>query len=313
MVSLPITDDFEESESSIDSDFNEEIRADEEITDDMCFEDYVDKEVELIGNDEEKSDTTETQTDGKSKAGFESLPSDCDHEHTNMFDEVDAYNPSYELNQVFSYKTIFREIVHSHAIQTRRNIKIVKNDGRRVYAKCLGLNCEWRINLLKIEKEESWQVREYHFKHKCCESMNNSNVKSNWIAKRFEEEFRSDAKRNTQGFRLDVINLWDYADMLRTTNPGSTVIMALDEASGSNNSPKRFSAEHRFCVRHLHGNMKVAGFRGNPFKNVLWTPARASTILEFSKTKEEKLDPRYWSGYMISHHPSGQGHNSRKI
>ncbi|XP_019167879.1 PREDICTED: uncharacterized protein LOC109163585 [Ipomoea nil] len=35
--------------------------------------------------------------------------------------------------------------------------------------------------------------------------------------------------------------------------------------------------EHRFCVRHLHSNMKVAGFQGKALKDALWECARATT------------------------------------
>ncbi|KAL0300141.1 UNVERIFIED_CONTAM: hypothetical protein Scaly_3058000 [Sesamum calycinum] len=36
-------------------------------------------------------------------------------------------------------------------------------------------------------------------------------------------------------------------------------------------------ADNRFCVRHLHGNMKTAGFRGLAFKKGLWNAAKATT------------------------------------
>ncbi|XP_019176075.1 PREDICTED: uncharacterized protein LOC109171499 [Ipomoea nil] len=35
--------------------------------------------------------------------------------------------------------------------------------------------------------------------------------------------------------------------------------------------------EHRFCVRHLHSNMKVAGFQGKALKDAFWECARATT------------------------------------
>ncbi|KAL0397378.1 UNVERIFIED_CONTAM: hypothetical protein Scaly_0186200 [Sesamum calycinum] len=37
----------------------------------------------------------------------------------------------------------------------------------------------------------------------------------------------------------------------------------------------------RFCVRHLHGNMKRAGFTGLVYKKALWMAARATTTAEF--------------------------------
>ncbi|XP_019198411.1 PREDICTED: uncharacterized protein LOC109192291 [Ipomoea nil] len=41
--------------------------------------------------------------------------------------------------------------------------------------------------------------------------------------------------------------------------------------------------EHRFCVRHLHGNMKVAGFQGKSLKDALWSCARAYTVTDFNR------------------------------
>ncbi|XP_019197374.1 PREDICTED: uncharacterized protein LOC109191245 [Ipomoea nil] len=46
--------------------------------------------------------------------------------------------------------------------------------------------------------------------------------------------------------------------------------------------------EHRFCVRHLHGNMKVAGFQGKALKDALWDCAKATTVPKY-KTALGKL------------------------
>lgn len=43
------------------------------------------------------------------------------------------------------------------------------------------------------------------------------------------------------------------------------------------------NAEHRFCVRNLHSNLKNAGFRGQAFKSSLWNCARATTVNDFSR------------------------------
>ncbi|KAK4405010.1 hypothetical protein Sango_0869600 [Sesamum angolense] len=53
-------------------------------------------------------------------------------------------------------------------------------------------------------------------------------------------------------------------------------------------------ATNRFCVRHLHNNMKTAGFRGLAFKKTLWNAARATTLHEFNLRMEEMghLDPK---------------------
>ncbi|KAL0427725.1 UNVERIFIED_CONTAM: hypothetical protein Slati_2947300 [Sesamum latifolium] len=67
-------------------------------------------------------------------------------------------------------------------------------------------------------------------------------------------------------------------------------------------------ADNRFCVRHMHNNIKTAGFRGLAFKKGLWNAAKATTVSEFNFRMQElgKLDgkvlewlsdkpPTHWS------------------
>ncbi|XP_071704539.1 uncharacterized protein [Rutidosis leptorrhynchoides] len=46
-------------------------------------------------------------------------------------------------------------------------------------------------------------------------------------------------------------------------------------------------AEHRFCLRHLHENMKTKGFRGAAYKQLLWKCANATTVPYFEKAMLE--------------------------
>ncbi|XP_019199102.1 PREDICTED: uncharacterized protein LOC109192856 [Ipomoea nil] len=58
--------------------------------------------------------------------------------------------------------------------------------------------------------------------------------------------------------------------------------------------------ENRFCVRHLHANMKVAGFQGKALKDCLWACARATTLnafnVELSKLRGLDEDAYQWLG-----------------
>lgn len=67
------------------------------------------------------------------------------------------------------------------------------------------------------------------------------------------------------------------------------------------------SAEHRFCVRHIHENMKLR-WKGQAYKNMLWKCATATTRQEFDKSMEDlkrfnqdaylwlaKIPPKQWS------------------
>jgi hypothetical protein len=66
--------------------------------------------------------------------------------------------------------------------------------------------------------------------------------------------------------------------------------------------------EHRYCVKHLHANLKGKDFKGTKFKDALWCAARAPNEIQFKYYLEvirgmdhkaynylEKVDPKKWS------------------
>ncbi|CAH9101914.1 unnamed protein product [Cuscuta europaea] len=73
--------------------------------------------------------------------------------------------------------------------------------------------------------------------------------------------------------------------------------------------------EHRFCVRHLHGNMKAVGFTGKAIKDCIWECRKACTINSYkvALSKFKEIDgqafewladkhPREWSRAHFSTH-----------
>jgi hypothetical protein len=66
--------------------------------------------------------------------------------------------------------------------------------------------------------------------------------------------------------------------------------------------------EHRYCVKHLHANIKRKGWKGKEFKDALWGVARVPNEVQFKyylfviggmdkKALEyiEGFDPKMWS------------------
>ncbi|KAK4392728.1 hypothetical protein Sango_2050600 [Sesamum angolense] len=305
-----------------------------------------------------------------------------------VFNASEKYDPNFEIGIIFSSKSDFKDAMYGHAVKTRRSLKIIKNDSRRIYAICDGEGCEWRINALKVI-----------------------------------DSFKTDPNRATKGFRKDVIKdircnvskyqayrakrnalnaidgatddqfalLWDYDEELRKSNPRSNVIMMMTDSHDGNVNKKfaKFyvmfvalrvgflsgcrpiigvdgchlkgphgwvlltavsidpnnnlyplayaivsgetreawewflgllksdlnmvredaytfisdkrkelistfesvfpSSDKRYCVRHLHGNMKTTGFKGLAYKSALWNAARATTESEFKVRMEEMI------------------------
>ncbi|KAK4405031.1 hypothetical protein Sango_0509600 [Sesamum angolense] len=298
-----------------------------------------------------------------------------------VFNASEKYDPNFEIGMSFSSKSDFKDAVYGHAVKTKRSLKITKNDSRRIYARCDGEGCEWRINVLKVIGETTFQIREYNSVHTCARSFNVKNVNSGWLSKKYEDSFRTDPNRAVKGFRKDVIKdircnvskyqayrakrkalnaidgaaddqfalLWDYAEELRKVNPGCRPIIGVDGCHlkgphggvlltavsidpNNNLYPLAYAivsgetreawewflgllksdlnmvredaytfisdkqkglipafesvfpgSDKRYCVRHLHGNMKTAGFKGLAYKSALWNVARATTESEFKK------------------------------
>lgn len=67
------------------------------------------------------------------------------------------------------------------------------------------------------------------------------------------------------------------------------------------------SAEHGYCLKHIHENMK-SQWRGKAFKDYLWKVATSTTVPQFQRAMEDlrrlnqqcfewvsKIHPRHWS------------------
>ncbi|KAL0449256.1 UNVERIFIED_CONTAM: hypothetical protein Slati_1482000 [Sesamum latifolium] len=147
---------------------------------------------------------------------------------------------------------------------------------------------------------------------------------STWLSGKYESSFRSDPKRNVKGFRNDVIK--DIRVIVSKSQAYRAKHMELESIDVVNKENKDNwkwfllllrvdlsitreyeytlisdkqkgllqafdsvfpTCENRFFVRHLHRNMKRAGFRGLAYKKAFWKCALASTMSEFEKRMKE--------------------------
>ncbi|KAL8478646.1 hypothetical protein ACS0TY_030507 [Phlomoides rotata] len=251
-----------------DSDYN---MGEESTTDDdVIFSQNVSINVE----DNESSESKESDGDVVAVEGDFDERKESDGEQTGpsypVFNPDVVWEPHFELGMIFSNRVDFKKTVQSHAIKAKRSVKFTKIAPERVYARCRDKECGWKMNLLKMLNEETYQLRVCDDEHTCAPTYKVKNLKSSWLSEKFLKKFVPDTNRRVSGFRQDVIDelevditkarayrarrlalkklegcldaqfakLWDYVDEIKRTNPGSTVIVGTE---GNEDGEEKFS------------------------------------------------------------------------
>ncbi|KAK8609691.1 hypothetical protein V6N13_093107 [Hibiscus sabdariffa] len=217
-------------------------------------------------------------------------------------------SPQFCLGMLFTDGKEFKDAIYKYSRCSRRELKIVKNEPKRISVKCIAsTKCPWRIYASTNRQTRCIQVKTFINEHNCPVSFKNKMVSMKVIAEHFEDTIKDHPKmkireiqrRIQSELHVNVPNarcrrakslvtsrlagsckeefalLWDYADELRTKNPGSTIKMAVNRVSDIS-SPhfKRFYV----CFDALKRGWKegcrpIMGLDGcflkGPFKGVL--------------------------------------------
>lgn len=215
---------------------------------------------ESVGSDEEETvakNKKPKQKIGSGKYARKNVPS-------KIFNEVDVFEPKFDLGTVFTSKKLFGIAVHSHAFKTWRPLMIKPNDKNRMYVKCLGTRrgrkCPFHLYCHVVKGEpSSFRVVKYVPRHICPQNRKIKNIKSSWIAKKYLSNFMIDPRRKVALVADDIkmetglnvtrqqvararrlaleylygteeeqySTLWNYVDEVKNKNPGSTVLLGL--------------------------------------------------------------------------------------
>ncbi|CAL9007263.1 unnamed protein product [Prunus brigantina] len=146
----------------------------------------------------------------------------------------------------FANKDELKEAIKEYAIVQGMNIKLVKNDNKRIQAKCAGHSkCPFILWASKIDRDEqTFAIKTLSLEHECTRADKLKYTNSRWLSKRFADKMRKNPDWDVGAFKAEIYRaknlskviiegsyvkqyarLWDYAEELKKANKGSTVIL----------------------------------------------------------------------------------------
>jgi hypothetical protein len=174
--------------------------------------------------------------------------------------EEDMNNPTFRVGLVFPSVVEFREAITEYGIRNRVQIHMPRNEKKRVRAHCAE-GCPWNCFASWDSRAKAFVVKTYFPDHNCPREWAIRKCTAKWLDAKYLETFRANEKMSITSFGKTVQKdwnltpsrsklararrlalkqiygdevqqyklLWDYANEIRRSNPGSTFLLSLNE------------------------------------------------------------------------------------
>ncbi|KAK8613266.1 hypothetical protein V6N13_101033 [Hibiscus sabdariffa] len=201
-----------------------------------------------------KEESNKPNRKGSDEVMVDSDPESGDSDSFHSLDEADSDGP-YKKPRYVEFNTI-TDI--SNPI-----FKLKRNDNRRIQAVCKA-GCPWILWASPVHFKEpygTWKIKSLTGEHRCLREYKNSNVTARFMAKQYLDKFFTDPNYSSKSLKQDVFRdygisvhsskctraknfalemlhgnikdqykkLYDYLGELRSSNPGTTTVLKLDE------------------------------------------------------------------------------------
>ncbi|KAL4289626.1 hypothetical protein GQ457_14G018530 [Hibiscus cannabinus] len=175
---------------------------------------------------------------------------------------ADMDDPIFSVGMLFADKKQLKVAVKNVSIKDRVNVVVKKDDKIRFRVVCKE-GCDWTLYARKFTKDANdptFQIRTYKSKHTCCKDYANRNMDYKWLCNKYMHCFLADpnfklssfeslvykdyvlivprsklfrakqlALKTLQGnYSEQYSKIGSYAEEIRNTNPGSSVLCKLD-------------------------------------------------------------------------------------
>ncbi|GJV08868.1 ribonuclease H-like domain-containing protein [Tanacetum coccineum] len=203
---------------------------------------------------------------------------------------------SFYTGQKFSTPKEAKDRVYLHSIESRRNLKLYKNDGVRIRARYDG-----KVSVFTMSQGDGPTGPNHRMepgpsgsngpttrsKKRKNTGTNADSQASSSSLRQFKTSFNVSWRRDLLGLDGAFMKgpfpgqcLGDDIDL----HPNSNITFISNRKKGIIPAIKTVypSAEHRYCLRHIHENMKQ-GWCGQAYKDLLWRAASATNVRDFEK------------------------------
>ncbi|CAL9014767.1 unnamed protein product [Prunus brigantina] len=157
-------------------------------------------EVSSDGADTSEFDTgSETDSEGNGRKKIK-LPKFKQYRR-----DVDLKNPEFRLGMKFANKKLLIEAIKELAIIEAREVKLIKNDNRRVQAKCVK-GCSFQVYGSRINREEgTFAIKTLSLEHQCGRVDKLRHTTSKWLCDRYAHKLRRNSDFDLKSFQQDVL------------------------------------------------------------------------------------------------------------
>ncbi|KAF7835650.1 Glycoside hydrolase, family 47 [Senna tora] len=254
--------------------------------------------VEILGSiqNDEELDLSEWNEPSLDRDVLGSPQNSCDeeqgHKWPQFIEDKHMANPILEKGLEFGSASLFRKALREYCVRESIDYKWIKNEGHRMSAHCRNA-CGWRIYASLNKQSGSIQIKTLHPKCKCGMTFQNLHVNSSYLATKFNEEFEDNPEWKVQNIKKSIrkkicvdistsqayrakrkaiemregtdeaqyLKLWDYAQMIKTTNPGSCVKIQCEklEESGQTRFQRMYVRFQAQKVGFLAGCRPIVG------------------------------------------------------
>ncbi|PPR90154.1 hypothetical protein GOBAR_AA30529 [Gossypium barbadense] len=222
---------------------------------------------------------------------------------------------TFAVGQEFPDVKAFRNAIKEAAIAQHFELRIIKSDLIRYFAKCATEGCPWRICAVKLPNSPTFTIRSLEGAHTCGKNAQNGHHQASvdWIVSFIEERLRDNINYKPKDILHDIHKQYGiiipykqawrakerglaaiygsseegycmlptFCEEIKKTNPGNGQKGTLDAIR------RKFpNSRHAFCMSYLSESISKE-FKNSRLFHLLWKAAYATTTTVFKEKMAE--------------------------